>query len=253
METKEKVFTYGAIFLLFAAIIAVGTVAALRDKDKVITELKITGADLLNTDDYLEFTGFTSNKSFENLKLSVIKARFDSHPYIKYADVKRNADNSVSVEITEKTVLAQIINDKSLYLVTDKRELLKLLNGTTRVDYPVISNLPDSILTTRDTIKFEKELKLAVNIVNAIKTAGESKIKLAEVDLRKGNEIIVHLENIAAFVKFGRGNYSAKIVSLVNAVLNERTKSRIDNALYVDVRYSNRIYIGNYEENKVAI
>lgn len=253
MNTKEKIITYSVIVLIAAALVAIGILAGMREKERPITGLIISGNQLLDKKDYLEFTGFTSAEAFSRLKLADIKKRFDKHSYIYHTDVKRNADNSVSVEITEKQIVSQVILDRSLYLVTDELELIKLIHGTLKVDYPVISNLPDQLLTRDDSVAYKKELKLGVRIIQAATYATKGITRIAEVDLRKGNEIIMHMENIPAFVKLGRGNFPGKIAALVELLESTRLKSKIENALYIDVRYANRIYIGNYEESKLAI
>lgn len=253
MGTKEKIFAYSAVFFLLAVIITAGVLTSIREREKTITALELTGCTLLSVNDYLRFTELTSKQDYEKLKLSEIKKKFDSHPYVFKSDVIRRADNSVLVELTEKEIIAQTIREKSLYLVTAEREMIRLINGTTRVDYPVISNLPDSSQDPADVMKLESELRLGVNIVNAIASHDNPAVKLAEVDLRKGNEIIVHLENFPAFIKLGRGNYPVKIASLIKIVTTERLKTKLENALYLDARYSERIFIGNYEDSKVAI
>ncbi|NUN10505.1 MAG: hypothetical protein HUU54_15125 [Ignavibacteriaceae bacterium] len=253
MNTKEKVITGTVITLISGVLITLGVIAGMREQEKLITGLRISGNQLLDKTDYIEFTGFTTPESFNRLKLADIKKRFDEHSYIMNTAVKRNADNSVSVEITEKMIVAQTIRDRALHLITENLELLKLIQGTLKADYPVISNLPDTLYTGADSLKYNSELKLGVRIIQGMLYAAPDAVRLAEVDMRRGNEIIMHMENVPAFIKLGRGNFPLKIAALSQLLKNVKLKMKLDNALYVDVRYAKRIYIGNYEESRLAI
>src|ERR1035437_4512945 len=76
-----------------------------------IKMIEITGNNLLKESDYLMFTKLNDLSFNHDLPLSVIKDRFEKHPYISRADVEAEGDTTDRVILSEKKMMAVILNE----------------------------------------------------------------------------------------------------------------------------------------------
>ena len=131
------------IFLILSAGVLYLTFYARRGINRgEIKMIGITGNNLLSAHDYLKFAKLDDTSTYSGLKLPVIYDRIMKHPYVAKADVEYDGVSEVNIDIVEKTLKAVLLKSGEPMFITDKFELLPVLDGTKFNDLPVISNPP---------------------------------------------------------------------------------------------------------------
>ncbi len=211
-----------------------------------IKMIEITGNNLLSADDYLKFARLSDSTDYSGLKLPVIKDRILKHPYISTADVEFDGVSEVKIVIKEKVIKAVVLNGGEPLFITDQFELLPLLADTKFSDLPIISNLSDSSVIEPLSVLKDDEVKEAFEIIDAAKLTNESILKhLAEINLRKGGDIILTFSGIRTPVIYGKSGAAKKMVYL-DIIWDDilSGKNVVEDSEYIDLRFANEIYIG---------
>ena len=235
------------IFVLLVASLIYLTVFSYNKRGKEeIRMITITGNNLLPEKSYLEFTQLNEQISYSDLTLHGIKNRFEKHPYIIRAEVKSDGRGSVEVFLKEKIIYAMVVGNSDPYFITADFQVIPIFPNTRFSDLPVISNVKfREKLNVMNFVK-DEDVVQAFKIIDAAKTTDlEISRKLAEINLRNGGDVILTFSGINAPVIFGRGNEAKKMLYL--NILWERMKEQkpfFENTEYLDLRFSNEVYIG---------
>ncbi len=74
--------------------------------------------------------------------------------------------------------------------------------------------------------------------------------KLSEINLRNGRDIILLFSGLKPPVIFGKGNTSKKILSFDQLMsdADNSNKEIVMNSSYIDLRFDNEIFLGNYDK-----
>lgn len=211
--------------------------------------IEITGNNLLSADAYLKFARLDDSTAYQNLKLPVIKDRILKHPYISEADVEFDGVSEVKIEIKEKVIKAVVLNAGEPFFITNQFEILPLLTGTKFSDLPIISNLSDTTAVKPFSFLKDNEMKEAFEIIDAAKLTNESIMQhLAEINLRKGGDIILTFSGVKTPVIYGKSGAAKKMVYL-DIIWDDilAGKNVIEDSEYIDLRFANEIYIGKSE------
>jgi cell division septal protein FtsQ len=214
-----------------------------------IKMIEIYGNHLLPVNEYLAFTKFADGSKFGNLTLQEIKEKFESHPYVLKADVEFSGSNTAKVHLTEKNIEAVLLSVGEPNFITDNFQVLPLMANTKFMDFPVISNSsfekeikPLSYIKTSDIVE-------AFKIIESAKLTNESVArKLSEINLRKGGDIILTFSGVKPPIIFGKGEAPKKMVYLDimwSKIIEQN--SLADNSDYIDLRFSDEIFIGTSE------
>ena len=248
-ERSSKIFGIILFLLLVSGIIYLVFFSKGKINNGEIKMIKITGNNLLSQREYLQFTKLDNIANLEELGLPVIKDRFLKHPYVEKVDVEYDGINSVKVELKEKNIKAVILNEGEAYFINDKFQILPLFSNTKFSDLPIISNLPESQkITVLSNLKYD-EIVEAFKIIDAAKITNENIFKhLAEINLRKGGDIILTFSGVRPPIIYGKSGAAKKIVYL-DIMWDDMVagKNLIVGSEYIDLRFSNEIYVGKSE------
>jgi cell division septal protein FtsQ len=245
--------------IIIGLLIFVITVAALiyaaisgNKKEKVykIKMIEVTGNNLLSEKDYLAFTKLNDESSFKELTLPVIKSRFESHPYVEFADINIDGKGGVQVSLKEKNIKAVLLGGKDPYLISDNFEILPLFMNTKFSDVPVISNCEDIRNIKPGVIKKSDDLIEAFKIIDAARLTNPNMFSyLSEIDLNNGGDIMLSFSGLKTPVIFGKGNEALKMVTLEAMWDSEgKGKNILDESSYIDLRFYNSVYLGNFAQ-----
>lgn len=212
--------------------------------------IEITGNRLLPVSEYLTFTKLDDSSQYYNLNLSMIKEKFEKHPYVEKVDVEDLGNQKVKVYLTEKNLEAVLLSAGEPHFISDQFQILPMLPNTKYLDLPVISN-PESNqkLELLSYLKTD-EIIQSFRIIEAIKLTNENLFKkLSEINLRNGGDIILSISGLKPPVLFGKGEAAKKMVYL-DLMLNGMTNSGslVDSSEYIDLRFANEIYLGSAEK-----
>ncbi len=244
MKTKE--YIAGLVFLLLLILIIGYFAATIRKENYKIELITIEGNNHLSKEMYLRFANLLDRRSYNELTLQIIKDRIEKHPYVKYADVSLISNGKVNIVLHEKNFDAILIDNQKHYLITDNLEVVPLLEGTKRVDYPVITN-PYLETKIKPFLSLEKnnDMVTASKILSGIKLVNpELYSNVSVVDMRNGGDVVMTFSLFDYPVVFGRDDEARKIVHF-NALWNYLKGNETNNLIeYIDLRYHNHIYFG---------
>ena len=217
-----------------------------RKDDIKISVIELNGDVHMKKDQYFKFANLDKLSEYGKLTLSLIKDRLEKHPYVKYAEVKYDGQNKVTVNIYEKTFDAILIADNKQYFITDKLEIIPFLPFTNKVNYPVVSNpLVEGDITKIKYVRKGSDIITGLKILTTLKLVNpELYEELSEVDLRKGKDIVMFFSTLDYPVVVGRKNEIKKTLYL-NSLWSYLKGKEVNNYLnYIDLRFSEHVYLG---------
>jgi cell division protein FtsQ len=213
-----------------------------------IEMIEISGNNLLNENDYLMFTRLNDLSFNHNIPIRVIKDRFEKHPYISRVDVEEN-DNKAKIILSEKKIIAVILNNAEPYFLTEDFQVLPMFSDTKLADLPIIRNSSENYQIKPLNFIKNSDVKDAFKIIDAAKKTDTNIYKrISEIDLRKGGDIILNMTGIKTPIVFGRGEEARKMSYLEiiwDGILDGN--SLIRESDYIDLRFANEVYIKRTE------
>lgn len=249
-ETRSKILGFLLFVILIVWIFYLSLTSERKEMDHQIKSITITGNNLLNENEYLAYARLNNNEKIKNITLPVIKSRLEKHPYIKKADVEFSGNNEVHININEKKIKAVIVSDNELFLASNGFEILPFIPDTKISDLPVVTNLSNDVLLRKNETLKTYGLVAAFKIMDAVDLTNEElSRKLSEINLRSGGDIILLFSGIKPPVIFGKGNTAEKIYSF-NQLLEKGNSGKeiVMNSSYIDLRFKNEIFLGNYDK-----
>lgn len=246
MTKKDKIISITLFSILTCILVFLTFFQSKKNNVEVFSKVEVEGNLMLTERDYLLMTGLDNVAISRQLSLRLIKEKFENHPYVESVKLELNADKSVTVQVNEKKIFALLNFNGMNYLVTNSYEILNIENNSLMIDYPVITNSTLKEIKINQSVKSE-ELKIAKKIVYTSKNISRDFAKnLAEINLRNGNEIVVYLSGLKPVILFGKNDEVKKIYALYELLKStENYTSMIKTSDYIDLRYSESLFIGN--------
>lgn len=205
--------------------------------------IKVLGNKLISAEDYLIFTKLKNNP--EKFNIAIVRDRFEKHPYIDQVNAK--IENGIlNIQVKEKRINALVISSIDQLLITDRFELLPVFSQKVNLNLPVL--FADSI-NVKESFAINNQVKCAFKIIEAAKLTNKSlSDKISEINIRDAN-VELSLSGIKPKVLLGMGNEVKKIFYLDILLEGVSGSNRItDSSDYIDLRYKNEIYAGNFEK-----
>jgi cell division septal protein FtsQ len=234
--------------LLISCILYLTFFSTKKINNRNIKMIEISGNNLLNENDYLMFTRLNDLSFNHNIPIRVIKDRFEKHPYISHVDVEEN-DNKTKIILSEKTIIAVILNDVEPYFLTEDFQVLPMFSDTKLADLPIIRNSSENYQIKPLNFIKNSDVINAFKIIDAAKKTNMNIYKrISEIDLRKGGDIILNMTGIKTPIVFGRGEEARKMSYLGiiwDGILDGN--SLIRESDYIDLRFANEVYIKQTE------
>lgn len=238
-------------------LIAIGAIAYMSfgvkaaDIDK-IKYISLEGNIHLSKESYLKYAMLSNRNSLSSLTVQIIKDRVEKHPYVSSADVRYDGNNKVTVKITEKNFESMLFLNDEQYLITDKLQVLPVLENSRQIDYPVIANVQlNNAVKMLSSIKKNYDVLTAAKIIGAVKLANpEMHDALSSIDMQNGGEINVYFSSFDYPVMLGRGNELRKILYFSNFWNFLKGKELNNYMEYVDLRYGGHIFLGLLEQSE---
>ncbi|MCW9094484.1 MAG: FtsQ-type POTRA domain-containing protein [Ignavibacteriaceae bacterium] len=241
-ERRSKLFglfiflilTFGFVYLMIT-----GSRASVKE---VYNQIEINGNRLIPASEYLKYSGLSDSTKYSDLTLIDVKNRFEKHPYMRKAEVEYDGVNKILVEVEEKKIKAVLLQKNELKLVTDDLETLPLFPPSDIRDLPVISNLSTNNKNSIDSSNIE----LAFRIIDAISLSDTNVRKnLAEINLRRGGDVILTFTGLNFPVLFGKNDEVRKALILKDLWPRLVRDGKINSTTeYVDLRYKDKVFIG---------
>jgi cell division septal protein FtsQ len=241
-ERRSKFFGLVVFLVLIIGFSYLMITGSKANHKEVYTQIEIVENSLLPADEYLRYAGLSDIKKYSDQTLLEVKNKIEKHPYLRKAEVEFDGINTILVEVQEKEIKAVLLQKNELMLITSDSEMLPLFPPTAIKDLPMISNLsPNGKKSFSD-----EEIESAFRIIDAISLSDTNVRKnLAEINLRKGGDVILTFTGLQYPVLFGKSNEIRKALILKEMwqELNDGANST-ENPEYLDLRYNNKVFIG---------
>jgi len=250
MRKKNGKILGTVVFILLISWILYLTFFTARKFNKGdIKMIEITGNNLLNESDYLMFTKLNDLSFNRDIPLSVIKDRFEKHPYISRADVEAEGDTADRIILSEKKMKAVILNGNEAYFITEDFQILPIFPYTKEADLLVISNAQDTSQIIPLSYLKNSDIIDAFKIIDAAKKTNMNIFKrITEINLNRGGDITMNFSGINTKFIFGRGEEARKMIYLEimwDGVVDGNDLIRDSD--YIDLRFANEVYIKTAE------
>jgi hypothetical protein len=246
---KEKFGTLVGVILLaaiFSGILYL-TLSKQNSEKEVYREIKLSGNHILPVTDYLTNSKLDDEKELSVISLQEIKSRIEKHPYLLNAEVHSDGNGVVIINVIEKKILAVLLVVSGPYLITEKFDLISMNKNSDISNLPVISNASLTEEDIKNSDVKNSQLICAFKIIDAAKFVGNKMYNdLAEINLREGGDVILKFSGVRFPIILGKGSEGEKVLILSciwNGIKNQ--DELFDNCNYVDLRFSNKIFIGN--------
>jgi cell division protein FtsQ len=209
---------------------------------EVYTQIEVSENSLLPAKEYLRYVGLSDARKYDDLTLLEVKTKIEKHPYMRKAEVEFDGINTILVEVQEKEIKAVLLQKNELKLITSDLETLPLFPPTSMKDLPVISNLSSN---GKNSYRSE-DLEFAFRIIDAISLSDTNVRKnLAEINLRKGGDVILTFTGLQFPVLFGKNDEIRKALLLKSLWQQLIEQENIyEKTEYLDLRYKNKVFIG---------
>lgn len=241
-ERRSKFFglvVFLALIIGFSYLMITGSKV---NHKEVYTQIEITENTLLPAKEYLRYAGLSDSKKYSELTLLEVKTKIEKHPYLRKAEVEFDGINTILVEVQEKEIKAVLLQKNELKLITSDSETLPLFPPTAMKDLPMISNLS---LNGKNSFS-EEDIRFAFRIIDAISLSDTNVRKnLAEINLRKGGDVILTFTGLQFPVLFGKNDEVRKALILKNLWPELKDDENVyERTEYLDLRYKNKVFIG---------
>ncbi len=236
-------------FVLMVIILSVITMLAFtlnRSSINRISQIRIEGNRLLDSEVYKKFAKLDNVESIENIGLSIIHDRLEKHPYVKDVDVIMQERGIVDIKIIEKKMDAIILQKGKQLLITAEAQLLPMLPETKNIDLPIIDNYTISKkIKLFSSVKKDKNLLSALKIISTAEFVDKNLYKnIGAIDLHKGENISLDIINVDFPILFGKDNEVKKTVYLSKILYQLKGEKLKGYLKYLDLRYNNLVYLG---------
>lgn len=230
-------------FIVYSIIgIFVIAVALLWRSKHTVSEIVINGNSYISKDEILGCldTLIGDSVRLSNTKLSDIRDRLRTHPYICDAIVTRSGVKDIRIDVVERMPLAMIVsNDGNQWLVDADSVIMPYRIIPTNADVPVVFGVvSDSIDLTRlhPTIHILRCLKIdnpmmyadiaeihhhAKSNIELTTVVGETSIKLGSY-----TDIEDKLERLNSFYLMNGSSFNSKNIAMIDVRWSERIIAR---------------------------
>ena len=251
MSDRANKITSLLVFILIAGFVVIINLFFAQAKDNVVYRIiQISGNTLLPSESYLDFCELSNPEAISETNLAAVKKEFESHPYVAKADVKYDGVDCIEVNLFEKDIKATVIKNNKLKLITNNFEVLPFYQKTVIKNIPVISHMNFNVKNENNVLNKDDKIIQAFEIIDAIKIINEELFeKLSEINLTNGGNVILTFKGITCPVILGNEDTVERLYAL-NELLKKKSVSDglLKNLEYIDIRYSNKIYIGKKEK-----
>ncbi|HSW55891.1 MAG TPA: FtsQ-type POTRA domain-containing protein [Ignavibacteriaceae bacterium] len=249
-ERRSKFFGLVVFLVLIIGFSYLMITGSKANHKEVYNQIEVTENTLLPAKEYLRYAGLSDSTKYEDLTLLEVKTRIEKHPYLRKAEVEFDGVNTILVEVQEKEIKATLLQKNELKLLTSDLETLPLFPPAAINDLPVISNLNISGKNSYS----EENILFAFRIIDAISMSDTNVRKnLAEINLRKGGDVILTFTGFKFPVLFGKSDEVKKALILKNIWQELSDEENINGSTeYLDLRYKNKVFIGKRKTELVS-
>ena len=236
----RKVIGVGLSLLFLLALTSAVKWANYR-KSFVLTEVDISGYNILEKKDYQVIVSEFKIESINNYKLREISNKIEKNPFVKAVQVSRQFPNVIKINIVERKPLAIINLDEKLMIDNDGFVLPNHSYGDS-VLIPVLSGFnPAKDLYPYGEKTLSIKVKEAISILNQLsKSYNKLYNNISEITLNNNDDYVIILSDRPTRVILGKKNIMTKlnILKTFDKSLGQR---QLTDYRLLDMRYNKQL------------
>lgn len=244
MRGKLLIINFVTVIL---AIVAIAVFAFNWSKEQEIKSVTVSGSSLISSNEIeQELSDTLVNHKRGFIKLQNIQKLLKQNPYIRETYITHNNLNELQVELKERV--------PSALLELENGELAVLDEELSVLPYKIFDNFPDLPIIKGIFFKGQIDsaaINGAITILNQVAASSSPALQtnISELKYNRENntyQLITSLEGIK--VKLGNlENIDVKIDKLDAYIKESLTNPEMRTAKYLDLRWSNHIIAGRYD------
>lgn len=214
-----------------------------------IDTIRVEGNQRLREQTLIALSDVQPGISTFSLDLDLIGRKIAENPWVKEARIQRIFPRQVNIRIVEREPVA-IINLGYLYYVDANGVVFKLLDGSDRLDYPVITGFSAAQLE-QERSKDRTQLLQVLTLVEELETRAQFGLdKVSEVHRESDGGLSVYTLDGGVRIRLGSENYNAKLDRLehIYALLLPKMKM-LD---YIDLNVDEKVIVRIERPDKAA-
>ncbi len=205
-----------------------------------IDTIRVEGNQRLAEETLVALSDVQPGTSTFSLDLDLIGRKIAENPWVKEARIQRIFPRQVSIRVVEREPLA-IVNLGYLYYLDVNGTIFKLLDGSDRLDYPVVTGFNPAQLE----LGRQKDRAQLLNVVGLIKDLqSRSQFgldKVSEIHKESGGGLSVYALDSGVRIRLGIDKYHEKLDRLerIYALLKPKMKM-LD---YIDLNVDEKVIV----------
>lgn len=213
-----------------------------------LRQLTLTGQQRLSQSRVMALADLSPGENILALEPEVIRRRLVASPWVAEATVRRVLPDELRIHLTERRPVAVVMADHPWY-VDGLGAAFKRVERGEPLDLPIISGLSEAEMRRepgREALGQVSELFRAAGRPGApLRLKDVSEIK---VDANQG--LIVHTQNRGPRLILGLNRAAAHLAELGRIKAHLKSKGLWGRAVYIDLRFKGRAFVGLEEDGK---
>lgn len=206
-----------------------------------VARVDVRGSRFLSEGEVRELLGPAVGENILGLDIDALKARLRSCPWVADATVRRTLPDTLEVEIRERVPLALAEADR-LYLMDGEGALIDLYGPRTAgFDLPIVRGLKG--------VEPEARRDRAQRAGALLRDLGDLSGEVSEVQVEESGDVRLVLRG-GEIVRMGPPPCRSRFLAFLG--LRRELAERCPRAEYFDLRFRDRIYVKEAQEDKVV-
>lgn len=205
-----------------------------------IAEIRVEGNHRLSAEHARALSDIRIGVNTFDLDLGLIGRKIAQNPWVRQARVQRIFPRQVVIRLDERTPVA-VINLGYLYYLDDQGEVFKVLGGSDRLDYPVITGFAYEAARLHDE-GYARQLEEIVELISDLKQRSRFSLdQVSEIHRQENGGLTLVTIDGSVRIKLGRGAHRRKLDRLERVYA--QLKSQLPILDYIDLNVDEKVIV----------
>jgi cell division septal protein FtsQ len=214
-----------------------------------VDHVTVTGNQRLSRGEVLALLDGLRGRHILGLDLPAWQQRLQASPWVARAALRRVLPATIEVRIDERQPLAIARIDRGLYLIDAEGVVLDEYGPAhADKDLPLVDGLTGASGRKGDVDPVRAAL--AARVIEALATRPDLADKVSQIDVSRVDDAVVMLEGDTALLRLGDTDFVERLQQYLD--LSDALRERVAAIDYVDLRFSERLYVRPVKGSAVA-
>jgi cell division protein FtsQ len=183
LRKRKALKIISAILLICALVFAAYEILKVRN-------ITVSGCETISTENVITLSGLKKGESIFLVDAEKIRKALASDPYIAPVNVAVEYPDSVAITIKERKEAAYVIENGKALVIDDECYLLKILDYTTGIAYPMVSGLSLQVFNVGERLGASDAFQLDV-LSEILVEAESSGMELKSLDVSIAADVVI--------------------------------------------------------------